>query len=234
MEVQYYLIHGVDTSRKQHMLDSFKRVNLDNDKVKWVLYPNKDEIDDEFIKKNVIPGLSYTCGLPIHAQHHLRRGQISCTYKHYLCLKDIVEKQNEYAVIIEDNCYLANDVPKMVDKYITQLNNLYPDWDILFDNGWGEIPYKYTEQPLKDGQVVYPKSNEITKEEHIQHCYHGATKCARFYLINLKCAQKLYDNYLPFNNAPDWWMNDLFRKLNIKSFWAEPSNVLFWKHESTA
>jgi hypothetical protein len=33
------------------------------------------------------------------------------------------------------------------------------------------------------------------------------------------------ENYIPFNNSPDWWMNDLFRKLNIKSFWVEPTNV---------
>ena len=228
MHIQYYLIHGVDASRKQHVLDSFNRVNIDNDKVKWILHPNKDEIDEEFIKNNVTPGLSYTCSIPINAQQELRKGQISCTYKHYLCIKDIVENQYEYGVIMEDNNYLVDDVPKMVDKYIKQLNDLYPDWDILFDNGWHEIPYKYTEQPLKDGQIVYPKSNEITHE-----C-HGGTKCAMFYLLNLKCAKVLYDNYLPFNNAPDWWMNDLFRKLNIKSHWAEPSNVHYWKHVSTA
>ena len=43
-----------------------------------------------------------------------------------------------------------------------------------------------------------------------------------------------YEHYLPFNNAPDWWMNDLFRKLNIKSFWADPPAVDIWKHSSTA
>ena len=55
-----------------------------------------------------------------------------------------------------------------------------------------------------------------------------------FYLLNLGCAKKLYDNYIPFNNAPDWYMNDLFRKLNIKCFWSEPSVVKVWEHISTA
>lgn len=227
MQVQYYLIHGVDTSRKQHMIDQFKRVNIDNEKVKWILHPNKDKIDDAFIQKYVMGGISFTCGVIIQAQQDMTKGQIACTYKHFLCLKDILENNHKYAVIMEDNNYIVDDVPKMIDKYINQLNDLYPNWDILFDCGWHEIPVKYTEQPLKQGQIVYPKSNEITK------LFHGGTKCAQFYLLNLKCAKKLYEHYIPFNNAPDWWMNDLFRILNIKSFWAEPCNVLYWKHEST-
>ena len=84
------------------------------------------------------------------------------------------------------------------------------------------------EVEVKDSIFVYPKSNEITK-----YC-HGSTRLAQFYIINNKCAKKLYDNYIPFNNAPDWWMNDLFRKLNIKSFWSEPSISNIFPHVSTA
>lgn len=228
MNIQYYLIHGVDVSRKEHMINSFKRVNIDNNKVKWITYPNKDDITDDFISKYVASGITNTCGNNIDAQRQLRKGQISCTYKHYLCLEDIVKNQYEYGVIMEDNMYLIDDVPKYINIYIDQLNKLYPDWDILFDCGWQQPHVKYIEQPIIEGQYVYPKTNEITNQ-----C-HGGTKCAQFYLLNLKCAKKLYENYIPFNNSPDWWMNDLFRKLNIKSFWAEPCNVGYWEHYSTA
>lgn len=228
MNIQYYLIHGVDGNRKDHMLQSFKRVNIDNDKVKWMLSPNKDQITDEIISQFVAPGITHTCGIAINAQNELSKGKISCTYKHFLCIEDIVKNNYEYGVIMEDNMYLIDDVPKILDIYIQQLNKMYPDWDILFDCGWQDPPVRYIEQPLIEGQIVYAKTNEITNQ-----C-HGGTKCAQFYLINLKCAKKLYENFLPFNNAPDWWMNDLFRKLNIKSFWAEPSNVGYWQHTSTA
>jgi GR25 family glycosyltransferase involved in LPS biosynthesis len=206
------------------MLQSFEQGNIDNRTVKWILHPNKDEITDEFANRLLIPGNSFTCGKPINAYTYCTKGLISCTYKHYLALKDIIDNGHEYAVIMEDNMQLGENMSSRVELYIQQLNHLYPDWDILFDNDGFNPPYNESE--IKEHIYVYPKSNEITD-------IHGSTKAACFYLLNLKCAQKLYEYYIPFNNSPDWWMNDLFRKLNIKSFWAIPGNVSAWNHVST-
>ena len=93
------------------------------------------------------------------------------------------------------------------------------------------IPYgrqDINEAEVKQGVYVYPKSNYITN-----YC-HGGTRLAQFYIVTNKCARKMYNDYIPFNNAPDWWMNDLFRKLNIKSFWSEPSISDVYPHISTA
>lgn len=223
MEIKYYLIHGVDKSREPRMKAEFEKAGIDNNTVNWILRPNKDELSVELINQIVVQSYSYSCGVFIPFGS-LSKGQISCSYKHYLALKDIVENNYDYAVIMEDNMKFIGNVPERLSLYIKQLNELYPDWDILFDLNYG----KYTENPTSPDILVYPKSNEITNEGH------GATRCAQFYLIRNKCARKLYENYLPFNNAPDWWMNDLFRKLNIKSFWAEPPNVDMWEHTSTA
>lgn len=180
------------------------------------IYPNGEYITDDLIKEIVSPGLTYySNGIQTNAQQQMSKGLISCTYKHYLSLQDIVENNHEYAVIMEDNMILGKNIPERLDLYIKQLNDMYPDWDVIFDNAWR----KYEEGEIKEGIYVYPKSNEITNQ-----C-HGGTKLAQFYLIRLKAAKKLYENYLPFNVAPDWYMNDLFRKLDMKSFWAEPSNV---------
>ena len=152
MHIQYYLIHNGEKLREEHMLESFKRVNIDNNKVKWMLHPNREEISEEFIKNNITPGSSSCCGMHINAQSSMKKGQISCTYKHYLCLKDIVENNYEYAIIIEDNIYIKDDVPNKIKIYIEQLDSLYPDWDILFDtSGWAidwNYPIPYIEQPL--------------------------------------------------------------------------------------
>lgn len=227
-KMKYYLIHNLDKNRRDRMLKCFEKSNINNNDVSWLTYPNKEHITDDMIRSYVSQGLTYSNGIPRNAQFQMSRGLISCTLKHYLALKDIVENNHEYAVIMEDNMITGDNVPERLDLYINQLNQLYPDWDILFDNNWdGADNNKYQEGEIKEGIYVYPKSNEITNQ-----C-HGGTKLAQFYLIRLKAAKKLYENYLPFNNAPDWYMNDLFRKLNIKSFWAEPSNIFKWEHKSS-
>ena len=225
--MKYYLIHNLDPNRKERMLKCFEYSKINKDDVTWMSHPSRDDITDELIKEIVAPGLTYSNGVPHYSQQQMSRGLISCTYKHYLSLKDIVENNHEYAVIMEDNMLLGENVPERLELYIKQLNELYPDWDILFDNAWEDEPVRYQEGEIKEGIYVYPKSNEITNQ-----CL-GGTKLAQFYLIRLKGAKRMYENYLPFNHAPDWYMNDLFRKLNIKSFWAEPSNVFRWEHKSS-
>ena len=223
--IQYYLIHGVDASRKPRMEGEFEKAGIRNEDVKWILHPNKNELPDELIRQIVIQSDSQTCGVWKPAGW-LGKGQISCSYKHYLALKDMVENGYDYGVIMEDNMKFIGNVPERVNLYISQLNTMYEEnWDILFDLNYG----KYVEGPTFPNIYVYPKSNEINELTG-----HGGTRCAQFYLLNKACAKKLYENYLPFNNAPDWWMNDLFRKLGIKSFWADPPNVDIWHHVSTA
>jgi GR25 family glycosyltransferase involved in LPS biosynthesis len=222
--IKYYLIHNyLEPERKEIMISEFKKWGFELNNIKWMEHPNKNEITEEMINKLVIQQPSYTSNILVYPSRMiLRKGCISCTYKHYLCLKDIIDNNYDYGIIMEDNIYFVENIPKLVDKYIEQLDN-YGEWDILFDCNWTT----YIEGQIKPGLLVYPKTNDITNQ-----C-HGGTKAASFYLITNKCAKKLYENYIPFNNSPDWWMNDLFRKLNIKSFWVEPSVALMREHKSS-
>lgn len=224
--MKYYLVHNLDENRRIRMLKCFEKSNINNNDVTWLTYPNKEHITDNMIRKYVAPGITYCNKVQINAQKQMSRGLISCTLKHFLALKDIVDNNYEYAVIMEDNMITGDNVPERLDLYIKQLNELYPDWDILFDNEWeNNEKYRYKESEILEGLYVYPKSNEYGKQ------FFGGTKLAQFYLIRLKGAKKLYDHYLPFNHAPDWFMDELFRKLNIKSFWAEPPNIFRWEHK---
>jgi GR25 family glycosyltransferase involved in LPS biosynthesis len=207
------------------MESEFQKNGLNSEMVKWIEYPNKNEISMELRNKLVNHNPSYTCGVFVPPGcPWLSLGQLSCSYKHYLALKDIVENNYDYGVIMEDNIYFVGNIPEKINLYIKQLDEYYPDWDVIFDSNYTN----YKEGELKEGIFVYPKSNEISNRDH------GGTKCAQFYLLKKEAAKKLFDNYLPINNAPDWLMNDLFRKLNIKSFWAEPPNVHIFPHISTA
>lgn len=223
MNLKYYLIHNLEDERKEIMNNEFSKWGFDLNNIKWIEHPNKDEISEDMINKLTIQTPSYTSGILVYPSRIvLRKGLISCTYKHYLCLKDIIDNNYDFGVIMEDNIYFTDNIPNLINKYIEQLNS-YGEWDILFDCDWTN----YREGPIKPNLLVYPKTNEIT-----QQC-HGGSKAASFYLITNKCAKILYENYIPFNNSPDWWMNDLFRKLNIKSFWVEPSVARSRKHVSS-
>ncbi len=225
--MKIYVIHGIDKSRKGRMIKEFLQFGVELKDVNWIIGYNKHDLSDDFIKTIVTQYDSYCCNHFIPAGcNTLSKGQISCTYKHYLALQKIVESDEEYAVIMEDNIAFRENIPERLNIYISQLNKYYPDWDILFDFEWHNDA-NYKEGPIQEGIYVYPKSNEITNQ-----C-HGSSKCAQFYLLSKKGAKLLYDNYLPFNHAPDWYMNDLFRKHKMKVFWAEPPIGIVWKHNST-
>ena len=220
MNIKYYLIHGGDQKRKHNMQMEFDKWSFDTPEIKWILQPNKTDLTESFIRKVV-------CQNPLSKAFTNRKGAISCSYKHFLCLQDIVQNKYDYGVIIEDNIYFTEDFPHNVPLYIEQLNNVYGEWDILF-NHYNEEWGKYDYSELKEGLSVYPKTNEIN------HRCGGGTKSANCYLLTYDCAKKLYENFLPFDNPPDAHYNTLFRKLNIKSFWIEPSYVHFEKnHVST-
>jgi len=214
MRIQYYLIHGMDPERGDRMKNEFKTWGLENTKVKWIIKPNKEDITEDMRSRFVEQGASMT------------NGQVSCTYKHFLCVQDVVENNHEYGIIMEDNQYFCGPIEKTVDKYIDQLNSMYPGWDIIFDTKWKKVQ-EIGEVNMVEGVFVYPKSNDITN-----HC-HGGTRLAQFYIITNQCAKKMYDHYIPFHHNPDHWMNDLFRRLKIKSFWSEPSISDIFPHVST-
>lgn len=215
MNIQYYLIHGINTSRRARMTQEFEKGGLDADRVKWMCAPNGDEITDELRQELVCKDVS------------LHPNLVSCTYKHYLCLKDMVENDYEYGVVFEDNLYFHGNIPETVERYIHELDTLYPSaWDILFDTNWKRVQDVY-ETTVTEDIHVYPKSNAITQYVH------GGSRLAQFYIVRRNSAKKLYDHYLPFDTAPDHWMNHLFRKLGLRSFWSEPSISNVFPHAST-
>ncbi len=212
--IKTYLIYGIDKARKQRMLEEFKKYGLDNNKVEWISYPNKDDLNEELLQKYVSK----------NAQKKLRGGQIACTIKHYLILKDIVENKIPISLVLEDNIAFKCNYAEKIKEYLEQLNNEPEGWDILFDSSL--LPY--TESNVIKGKSVYKKTNEIT------HKCHGGTRGVACYLITLECAKKLYEAFLPIEEVSDFWYNHLFRKHKIRSFWVSPNNAYLAPHISTA
>jgi len=206
--MQYFLIHGIDPSRNSFMENQFSKYGVSN--VIWITYPNKND---------PLPNVCTNPTLP--------KGMIACTYKHYLALKDIVEKGHEHAVIMEDNIEFRGNVPEALSRY---LKDLPEDWDCVFDSDFlglktldDIVPnISVYKQPYGTYQnVVYytAKYSRLQKEKR------GVAKGAHFLFLNQKAAKKLYENFLPFHECSDHHYNILFEKLNMNVYWAEPPNV---------
>lgn len=192
--IHYYLVHGIDPSRKPFMENQFETFGVTD--VTWITHPNKNDYIPE--------GICIKPDLP--------RGHIACTYKHYLILKDIVEKQYPLAVIMEDNIEFRGNVPETLSRY---LKDLPDNWDCVFDSDY--FGMKYTGEIASDCSVYNT----------------GTSKGAHFIFLTLSASTKLYNNFLPFHEGSDHMYNDLFKKLNMNVYWAEPPNVHKIQREST-
>jgi len=223
--MHYYLIHGIDPTRKPFMEDQFKLHGIEPEEVTWINYPNKNDY---------LPR-----GICIHPT--LTKGQIACTYKHYLALKDIVEKDLEIAVIMEDNIQFRNNVPNAINRYLEEAPY---DWDVIWDSNITAI-HDFCSDSLficRD-RLIYGE-NISTFDEKGFHTFNYDTqeyldfkesgkllykkdeaRGGNFYIVNKRSAKLLYDIFLPFNNCSDHHYNDLIRKCNLNSYLVEPPNV---------
>jgi len=205
-KMKFYLIHGLDRRRRIFMQTQLRHSRIPVSDVTWINHPNKDDVLPAGIASN--PSLTI--------------GQVAITYKHYLALKDIVEKRLPAAVIMEDNIEFLSSVPDRVAQYLAQLPK---DWDCLFDSDF--FGWTYVESLIEPGKLVYKKSNEKTEQ-----CG-GASKGAHFLMVSGKGAKLMFDNFLPFNNVSDHYYNYLAKKMNLNCYWAEPPNIHKIKRQST-
>ncbi len=208
---KYYVIHNLEKYRRERITTQLQQHGVDMRDVKFINYPNKKDLTYDIKKNFVQKGIK------------IKDGWIAVTYKHYLALKDIVENSYPYGIIIEDNVgRFKENIPIRLNRYLKELDE---GWDIIYDSDW--ISYQnMNEEEVKPEKIVYKKSNDITYGKTGEIIAHGGTKSAQFYMVNLDSAKKLYENFVPFNHAPDMWMNDVFRKVNINSYWAEPTFIV--------
>ena len=208
---KYYVIHNLENKRYQNTIYLLNKYGVQLKDVTFINHPNKNELTYDIKKKAV------------QKNSKIKDGWISCSYKHYLALETIVNNQDEFAVIMEDNIGdFFENIPTRLNKYLVEL----PDnWDVVYDSVWGDYE-SMNEETLTNKKLIYSKNNEVTKNIDGKIISHGGTRAAQFYFVNKKSAKKLYDNFLPFNHSADMWMNDVLRKINAKSFWSEPSLVV--------
>ena len=220
--IHHYIISGPDKTREPYLREYFNKFGLENKDITWLKGNNKNDLSDEFI--NTI----------CDKHHKMTRGEISCTYKHYLALRDIVHNKREYAIIMEDDVNFRDYIQPRINNYLDELNTYYPNWNVLFDgdiNTYYGKAGEYDEDIVFEYKKIYPKT---TKDRSMEGKLHGATRGANYYLINFKTAKLLSDNFLLFDRVIDHYYNKMFREFNLNIYWAIPSFVHKFRRQSTA
>ena len=223
---KFYIIHNLEKRRKKNILNQLGNSNVQTSDIEFINHPNKNELTYDIKKVAVQKKIRINNKV-------IKDGWIAVSYKHYLALEDIVKNKYSHAIIMEDNVgHIKGNIYKRIEQYHDELPN---DWDIVFESDQKYLNFDYTgEESVSSNKLIYKKNNEVTYDKNGYILLHGGSRSAQFYYLNYETAEKLYQNYLPFNHAPDMWMNDLFRKLNIKSFWAEPTFITTEKNHKTS
>lgn len=196
--IGFYLIHGLDKRRKRFMEVQLRHNNIHVPESNWITHPNFDD----------------NLPLGICANNELTKGQVAITYKHYIALKEVVRSGFDCAVIMEDNIEFLSNAAARIQIYLNQLPD---EWDCLFDSDFNF--WRYAEGPTNREQFIYKKSTKKTDQ-----CG-GGTKGVHFYMVSKKGASLLVDNFLPFTDAPDNYLNKLLLKFDMNVYWADPPNV---------
>jgi GR25 family glycosyltransferase involved in LPS biosynthesis len=189
------------------MKDQFEKFGINNNDVTWMSYPNREDLTQELIDKIYDRNrLSYTDNDLYHSSYAnpyhstMPTGAISCTYKHYLAICDIVEKNLDYAVIMEDNIQINFNVNNALDVYLKELPE---DWDLMFE-----------------GDICDYRSNMING---INIYKQNITRGLNFYLISKNGAKKLKEKILPFSLNLDNLINIMIyeKEIDLNLYWGE-------------
>lgn len=135
--------------------------------------------------------------------------QIAITLSHIYAYKQITEKY-DCGLVFEDDAILHPDFINIYNNYMDQLHK---DFDMFFIGHGCNLHIE--SQNIKPGCNVYKKQE---------------TRCTDSYLINKKCAKNIveYVNNIQYKiNSPiDFWLNTVFKDLNLEIYWAEPHIVV--------
>ena len=217
--MKYYLI-TYDKERYDFMERQFIKNGINVANVEVMNYPNREDLTEDMLqlcysadrlKDSNNP--RYTSAYSLDWHNPMPSGLISCSYKHYLCIKNIHDLDLPYGVIMEDNILFTKNVLNTINDYLIEAGE---NWDIIFD---GDICNLHAPDII-DGKLLYPVKQ---------------TRGLNFYIISKQGAKKLIDVLLPFSLNLDNFINLLIDEkiIDLNILWAESGLVKKIQRPST-
>jgi len=176
----YYINLDKRPDRNKHTLNEIKKLNINN--VERITAIDGKSLDIMNISNDLITtegkedALDNTKGL----YYIFTRGAIGCALSHLLIYNKVIDElqDDEYALILEDDIYIDNDITNKLKYYINKI----PKFDILFlgyhnhadaieydvygkpGKIWGLFGYIINKKAASEIKKVYPLRYQIDTE----------------------------------------------------------------------
>jgi GR25 family glycosyltransferase involved in LPS biosynthesis len=130
------------------------------------------------------------------------KSSISLVLKHMDCWKKQVYSNNEFILILEDDCEIPNGFSNLIENIETELSKSY--YDLVMIGTFLDF--------------ISPDISEKLLKYHKDH----KTRCTHAYIISKNASIKMLDACKNINNAIDYKMNETIQLNNLKVAWIEP------------
>ena len=203
----YYINLARRSDRRQHFVIQCKIEGIPLDKIQH--FEAIDGLTYEFTKEEIrmFSRCDYLCQ-PFAKK--IMGNQLS----HYAILKDMIEKQYEYIIILQDDVIFKPGFNQRIDKVLTSI----PDDAEIVTIGLHKyalyshfVPWDLSMENDRDSISKQQINNEIC----ILH--DSINPCSLAYIVTLKGATNLvnYFDAVGFTRATDWNFNDYLKNRNI-------------------
>ena len=189
-DLKVYVVSLKNESERRLCIEKqLREINLD-----FVFF---DAID---VKKNSDLMSLYDEGLSLKINKRgLTNGEIGCALSHQLIYKDIINKKTKYALILEDDAILENDISKVIEDIIS----IKPDvWDVIL-LGYSKV----SKLELKRLDKINPIFSSIyNKKYKVGQVWRNSTSGTVGYLINNAGVKKILSKGVSASSLADNWL----------------------------
>lgn len=194
---EIFICHYTKLSDRKIILQ--EKLNTLGLNVNWVECYDKEELNMDELYYTYI---NYNKPLNIegHRDRFLKQSEISLMLKHNYIWEQMVEKNIENVLVLEDDVVFEDNFIEKFNKYTEELPS---DYDLLWVGSCCNIHATITE-----GKYLYKENG---------------SRCTHAYMISKKCASKILE-YNKINNSPvDFMFNEAIIKYDLINYWLEPS-----------
>jgi glycosyl transferase family 25 len=185
-----YIVHFEPLTERKEYLDSI----LPSFNIPYEYYVSNNDTDQKILD-NIDTHYKYDASI---LNRKLTKGEISVASSHVKIYKDILKKNYNFCLIIEDDAiFLDNFLESLENVMIESL-----EFDLIFLSSCCNLR-------------KFKNSNKFLYESDLSRCVTG-------YIVNSKNLHKIIEYSSPISTAIDTNYNIIKNKLGLKYAWCEP------------